>query len=154
MIFDFSDDIKWLYREYGEKAEFSGTIELFKRKQDEYNNVLMQLTKVIEDRDKKIEELISEKVNYRDLYEQTKKELDQLKDTNICYNVINRLIQQVKDTQAALSKVEGDNNKLKARLWDMSETRSSNIEDLQKEIKDLKNRLGFTLDLLNKLLEI
>lgn len=154
MIFDFSDDIKWLYREYGEKAEFSGTIELFKRKQDEYNNVLMQLTKVIEDRDKKIEELINEKVNYRDLYEQTKKELDQLKDTNICYNVINRLIQQVKDTQAALSKVEGDNNKLKARLWDMSETRSSNIEDLQKEIKDLKNRLGFTLDLLNKLLKI
>lgn len=154
MRFDFSDDIKWLYREYGEKAEFSGTIELFKRKQDEYNNVLMQLTKVIEDRDKKIEELINEKVNYRDLYEQTKKELDQLKDTNICYNVINRLIQQVKDTQAALSKVEGDNNKLKARLWDMSETRSSNIEDLQKEIKDLKNRLGFTLDLLNKLLKI
>lgn len=154
MRFDFSDDIKWLYREYGEKAEFSGTIELFKRKQDEYNNVLMQLTKVIEDRDKKIEELINEKVNYKDLYEQTKKELDQLKDTNICYNVINRLIQQVKDTQAALSKVEGDNNKLKARLWDMSETRSSNIEDLQKEIKDLKNRLGFTLDLLNKLLKI
>ena len=154
MRFDFSDDIKWLYREYGEKAEFSGTIELLKRKQDEYNNVLMQLTKVIEDRDKKIEELINEKVNYRDLYEQTKKELDQLKDTNICYNVINRLIQQVKDTQAALSKVEGDNNKLKARLWDMSETRSSNIEDLQKEIKDLKNRLGFTLDLLNKLLKI
>ena len=154
MRFDFSDDIQWLYREYGEKAEFSGTIELFKRKQDEYNNVLMQLTKVIEDRDKKIEELINEKVNYRDLYEQTKKELDQLKDTNICYNVINRLIQQVKDTQAALSKVEGDNNKLKARLWDMSETRSSNIEDLQKEIKDLKNRLGFTLDLLNKLLKI
>ena len=114
----------------------------------------MQLTKVIEDRDKKIEELINEKVNYRDLYEQTKKELDQLKDTNICYNVINRLIQQVKDTQAALSKVEGDNNKLKAKLWDMSETRSSNIEDLQKEIKDLKNRLGFTLDLLNKLLKI
>ena len=154
MIFDFSDDIKWLYREYGEKAEFSGTIELFKRKQDEYNNVLMQLTKVIEDRDKKIEELINEKVNYRDLYEQTKKELDQLKDTNICYNVINRLIQQVKDTQAALSKVEGDKNKLKAKLWDISETRSSNIEDLQKEIKDLKNRLGFTLDLLNKLLKI
>jgi len=154
MRFDFSDDIQWLYREYGEKAEFSGTIELLKRKQDEYNNVLMQLTKVIEDRDKKIEELINEKVNYRDLYEQTKKELDQLKDTNICYNVINRLIQQVKDTQAALSKVEGDNNKLKARLWDMSETRSSNIEDLQKEIKDLKNRLGFTLDLLNKLLKI
>lgn len=154
MRFDFSDDIQWLYREYGEKAEFSGTIELLKRKQDEYNNVLMQLTKVIEDRDKKIEELINEKVNYRDLYEQTKKELDQLKDTNICYNVINRLIQQVKDTQAALSKVEGDNNKLKARLWDMSETRSSNTEDLQKEIKDLKNRLGFTLDLLNKLLKI
>lgn len=154
MRFDFSDDIKWLYREYGEKAEFSGTIELLKRKQDEYNNVLMQLTKVIEDRDKKIEELINEKVNYRDLYEQTKKELDQLKDTNICYNVINRLIQQVKDTQAALSKVEGDNNKLKARLWDMSETRSSSIEDLQKEIKDLKNRLGFTLNLLNKLLKI
>ena len=154
MRFDFSDDIKWLYREYGEKAEFSGTIELLKRKQDEYNNVLMQLTKVIEDRDKKIEELINEKVNYRDLYEQTKKELDQLKDTNICYNVINRLIQQVKDTQAALSKVEGDNNKLKAKLWDISETRSSNIEDLQKEIKDLKNRLGFTLDLLNKLLKI
>lgn len=154
MRFDFSDDIQWLYREYGEKAEFSGTIELLKRKQDEYNNVLMQLTKVIEDRDKKIEELINEKVNYRDLYEQTKKELDQLKDTNICYNVINRLIQQVKDTQAALSKVEGDNNKLKARLWDISETQSSNIEDLQKEIKDLKNRLGFTLDLLNKLLKI
>ena len=154
MRFDFSDDIKWLYREYGEKTGFSGTIELLKRKQDEYNNVLMQLTKVIEDRDKKIEELINEKVNYRDLYEQTKKELDQLKDTNICYNVINKLVQQVKDTQAALSKAEGDNNKLKAELWDMSKTRSSNMEDLQKEIKDLKNRLGFTLDLLNKLLKI
>ena len=79
---------------------------------------------IIRNRDSKIESLINEKVNYRDLYESIKKELEELKDS-IPYQVIQNLSKQLKKAHEALDQVEKDKNYLKVQLFDMTKMRNN-----------------------------
>ena len=61
---------------------------------------------LILDRDNKIESLINEKVKYKDLYEQTKKELTQLQDSSFCHGMIKKLSEQLNDAFIQIEKLE------------------------------------------------
>lgn len=98
---------------------------------------------LILDRDNKIESLINEKVKYKDLYEQTKKELTQLQDSSFCHGMIKKLSEQLNDAFIQIEKLETQINSLRINATNPN-SRIKNLLSYGFWIeKDIKDEVGY-----------